>query len=230
MTQKKGMPEMDDKNTSIKQDTDYQVQIKLVEYGKLQDRILEKERGQQQVLILGLGSVSVVFPIILSQATQLPHDILAALLYALSIIFSALTINYVIVNFDIALATSYIDRTLSPELNLIVLAHSNQRLLDYEHKLRVTRSKPIGFFLANIRDLAAEIILLLPTIFALGSAHYLLALPRAVTASSQMAAQQLIESWLGPLSILAWVCLILTAMTFIGCTIYWLSSGFIENR
>jgi C4-dicarboxylate transporter len=141
-----------------------------------------------------------------------------------------LTINYVIVNFELALASSYIHKYLSPELNQIIFPNSKHRVMDFERWLRQNRRNPLGFFLANIGGFAAEMILILPAILSIGAAHYVLLLPTIPTTPSLWTSQQFVESWLGPLGMIAWGFLILALVTIIGCIVYWMISGFMANQ
>ena len=131
------------KRASTARNLDLWVQIHLAEYKVIQARIQALERIQHQVLVLGLGAISVVIPIFLGELVQLPASVIVALLYALAIVFSALTTHYIIVNFDFAECTMYVHDYLAPELNRITGMHSEHRGLDFEHRQRLSRRRPL---------------------------------------------------------------------------------------
>jgi hypothetical protein len=209
-------------------DVGLQAQMHLAEYEAIQRSLSESRRIQNQILVIGLGAISIAIPILLGQATQLPPTILAALLYAVAIVFAALTMNYVIVFFDYAQASAYLRRHLAPELNRIAAGPPERRVMDFERQVGLVRRKPLGLFLANVGPIATEIVLLLPAFLSMVAARYILLLQPI--SSAQTAAEGFVGDWLRPLAAIAWVSLILTILTFIGCTVFWIASGYLEEK
>ena len=72
----------------------------------------------------------------------------------------------------------------------------------------------------------AEIVLLLPSVLAMRAIQFVRLSPGK---PAQTMPLQLVDSFIGPLSVLAWASLIFTVLTYIGCVVYWISSGYLKS-
>ncbi len=191
-----------------------QVQVHLKEYEQLRAEIIQYLSSQDQRIVLALGSASVAIPLLVGQTGNLPTTIVASLLYALSIVYAVIGMNYAGGLYTIATISRYIHEHIEQELNRVVNPSSVHTLLQWESFLRQERKNVLTVILSGIGTIGSTLLLLLPGTFALLAAQYVLLVP-PTQMFQENAALKFISSLLTPLSLLAWCFYILALLSFV---------------
>ncbi len=201
-------------NTMTIEQNNHQVQVHLKEYEKLREEITLYLSSQEQRIVLALGSASVAIPLLVAQTQNVPTAILASLLYALTIVYAVIGMNYASGFYTIATISKYIHEHIETELNRIVQPPVDHQLLHWESFLRQERRNILSVVLAIIGAVGSTLLLLLPATFALLAAQYILLLPEMQTVQ-QGVPLQFVSSLLTWLSVLAWFAYLLDVGSFV---------------
>jgi hypothetical protein len=202
----------DQQNNSTEQQDEAQLQIHLAQYEKLVDVQVQLINGQQQSIVLALGSASIAIPLLLGQTTNIPLGVITALLYILGIIYSVLGLDFASTSYSIGEIGKYIHEYVEPELNQIIKTVPGHRVLYWETFIRQERARGLPLFLANIGSVGSLLLLLLPGAAALVAAQSLLAEMQTSQPSTSL---NFVLSLLPLLAIAAWCIYLLTIGTLV---------------
>ncbi len=204
---------MDDQQNTSKERTDeVQLQVHLTEYERLGDVQVQLINGQQQSIVLALGSASIAIPLLLGQTANIPLGVIVALLYILGIVYSVLGLDFASTSYSIGEIGKYIHEYIEPELNQMVKTTPGHRVLSWESFIRHERARGLPMFLANIGSIGSLLLLLLPGAAALVAAQSLLA---EIQTAQQNTLLNLVSSLLPLLSLFAWCIYLLTIAALI---------------
>lgn len=210
-----------DENTVIagEKRAEVEIQIHLTEFQKVRDELLQTLNSQQQLLVLILGSASIVFPLIGGQISNLSSHLIASILYTLVVIYSVIGLHYSYNLYFIGLLTKYIRDHLEPEVNRIMFTPSDKRtLLQWEPFSSKQRGTFPDILLSGLASIGTAVLLVLPSGFSLYLAQYIL--PTAVAQSQQSPFQQFVSVALPVLSSIAWALFITTIISIVLVAIY----------
>jgi len=118
------------------------VQAILAEYDKLRDEMMHYINLSTQIPLYALGSISIIIPLLLSQTpgTLFPQTV-AALLYAVVIVFSAMGLVYASSAYNMYQISAYISRFIEPELSRITNETSARGVLRWESYVKERRRR-----------------------------------------------------------------------------------------
>ena len=214
---------------SNRQYDELQISIHLMEYDKLRDELLSAVGNLQQSVVLGLASISVAIPLLLSQAAKIPASITAGALCALSIVLSGMAMNFVSSTYAVAQVSYYIHTHIEPELNRLAQAVPEHKVLQWESFARSERRGFLALFLSVIGPGGVMLLLFLPSAVSLATAYYVLSTP-AAQATQQDVASEIAQSWLCLLFGLAWFIYIAALVSLVLVTVYWILRKAITRR
>jgi hypothetical protein len=192
------------------------IQIFLAEYEKLRDELMYFQNNQQQNILLALGSASVAIPILLGQSANIPTNIIAMLLYLLTIVYAIIGMNFAYSAYSVNLIGKYIHEYLEPAMNQATQSTSKYKVLHWESYVRRERGGFPDVFLSNIGPIGSMVLLQLPGAIALLASHYVVLIPP----TPQNPTLQYVSFWLPAMSIISWIAYSLSIASVIFLAVY----------
>lgn len=194
----------------------------LAEYAKVSDELIQRIGSLNQSVVYVLGSASIFIPYLISQTNRLPSEILVAGLYILAIVYAILGLDYAGTLYYINAAQAYIYQQLGPRINETLKTTSVNAVFQGEIYSRKLRRGIVALYLSTIGPAAITTLILLPSIIALLATQY-------ISLKTGPETNQILTSFLKPLSIIAWTIFGISALGQLFQMVFALTNGFIET-
>ena len=160
------------------------INVLLKEYQSTRDEILHQLTHLRQILVLILGSVSIVVPLVFDKFSNLQPTILIVLLYLLSIIYSVVSMNAVTMQFEINVSGYYIKSYIEPRINELLSNDKKEyKAIYWDDFMSGLSSKPSIFVLRTMGTVGTVLLMILPAGISLYFAETIL-IPNLSTADS----------------------------------------------
>lgn len=212
---------------TIEQNSNHAIEVYLHEHGKLRDEIMHHVNTKLQIPVWSFGAASIAIPILLSQSENISKYVLAILFYSITIIFSAMAMNYAATLHGIHRITDYIREKIEPNVNKII-NKGKPSGFQYENYIKEKRRSILYLYLEVVGEIGTILLLVFPGFASLISATYALSLEQNL--DNPVANFQINASVLNTLHAVSIGIYALSIFSILAVTIYAIRTALVRSK